>query len=137
MSLVLVATRHGDSGAVLCTDAVPASAAQLRCRFPNGVDVPAARCEAGVCCTPPETREAAAPFAVWADETLLAEGLYDPKAAPARGRRSGLKPFAIMCVERRAAAQRPRCRNATDTLPRCRVPRCRVPRRRATLRALR
>ena len=102
VSLVYVAARDA-SGAVLCTSvAPPAGAAELRCRFPGGAEVPATRCDGGVCCTPPD---AAQPYGVLADGVQFAEGVFDaaaqasaPQEPPAKpaGRFSGLKPFAIM-----------------------------------------
>lgn len=115
VALCYIATRDA-AGAVLCTaSAPPAGAANLRCRFPGGAEVPAAGCDGGICCTPPETAAGAIPYSVLYDDAqLLAEGLLDtgaPPAAPAEapakpaGRMSGLKPFAIMCALLRC----PRC----------------------------
>lgn len=107
VTLVYVASRDAN-GVVVCTSAAPpAGAAELRCRFPGGVEVPAVRGEGVVCCTPPDAGDAAQPYSVHADGSLFAEGVFDAKAPqeppteiPAKpaGRLSGLMPFAIMCV---------------------------------------
>ena len=107
VSLVYVAARDS-SGKVLCTSvAPPAGAAELRCRFPGGAEVPATRCDGGggVCCMPPDAGDAAQPYSVLADGVQFSEGVFDaaaqasaPQEPPAKpaGRFSGLKPFAIM-----------------------------------------
>ena len=105
-----MAARRAD-GTVLCTSRAPpeGAAATLRCRFPGGMDVPAQRCASsgGVVCTPPPDGGggAAQPYECYADDALLAEGVYDPTAAPADApappsppKRGGMRPFAIMCA---------------------------------------
>jgi hypothetical protein len=118
-----------ERGALLCTSlAPPPGASTLRCRFTGAGDVPAQRCAAsgGVTCVPPECGAGGAkalPFAVFADDELLDEGVYDGAAAAAqtdtppdavtpapeapRSRMSGLKPFVIMCARRVASARLP------------------------------
>jgi hypothetical protein len=98
--------RRDVSGAVLCCAASPpAGATTLRCRFPGGADVPAQRCakSGGVSCVPPASATAAGggavqPYEVFANEELLAEGVYDAAAEPPKAKRHGLGPFVIMCA---------------------------------------
>ena len=109
-----MAARRAD-GTLLCTSRAPpeGAAATLRCRFPAvAADVPAQRCAScgGVVCTPPSDSGggAAQPYECFAGDALLAEGVYDPTAAPADApappppKRGGMRPFAIMCAARRA-----------------------------------
>ena len=107
-----MAARRAD-GTLLCTSrGLPeGAAATLRCRFNGGTDVPAQRCASsgGVVCTPPSDGGGAAqPYECYVNDALLAEGVYDPTAAPADPpappppKRGGMRPFAIMCAARRA-----------------------------------